>query len=218
MCASPLAFGSAATAATLSGLTLLRGSQCTFFLRYLSSQTTGNKRGNTRSNDFKRSLKPVYASAGVYRDRAALVEDLLANAVYVDPSKNGLVALNKPIGVPVRSADDADVSLFDVLPSLAKELQVETLLYVRAPERYSSGLTLLATHEQGYNRLKKCLNRSERAYELKDAYLAVTNGVPRLKDVTEAVDVVLTKVGKREHTHHGRHFEVRTCIITYTYT
>ena len=83
-----------------------------------------------------KSLKSLYKSAGIYKDKEALVEDLVRNAVHVDTKRTGLVALNKPSFLPVRKTGDSQHSIEELLPRLAEAFGVKELHYVRAPERY----------------------------------------------------------------------------------
>ena len=89
----------------------------------------------TMSKFGTRSLKGAYKTAGVFKDKDALLTDLVQNAVHVDTRKTGLVALNKPPFLPVRKADDARHSIEELLPSLAEVFGVKELHFVRAPER-----------------------------------------------------------------------------------
>lgn len=176
--------------------------------RYLTTEAIVNPQGSKFTSK-NCALKSVYSKVCVYKDRSAFVNDLLSNAVHLDPKGSGLVALNKPAGIPIKPLEDSQFSLDGAIPLIAKELGVERLHRVRAPERYSSGLTLLSASDSGLNRIKRCLRRhdSADATTLKDVYLALTNGFPRKDDVTETVDIVVTNVGIRKATLKGNHFE-----------
>ena len=179
-------------------------------------------------------MKGIYKTAGIFKDKDALLMDLVENAVHVDTKKTGVVALNKPPFLPVRKADDAQYSIEELLPSLAEVFGVKELHFVRAPERYayhgliydtafaerychdiqekihrhSSGIFLLATTEACVSRIRRSRNHTTRGF-LPDNYIAVTKSFPRMNEGTETLDVVMTKVGIREPLRPGmKHMEV----------
>ena len=99
--------------------------------------TAGHSQIHTTGSKLSpKSLKSLYKRVGIYKDKEALVADLVQNAVHVDTKRTGLVALNKPSFLPVRKADDSQYCIEELLPRLAEAFGVKELHYVRAPERY----------------------------------------------------------------------------------
>jgi hypothetical protein len=73
--------------------------------RPLSTLTTHE--GTNKKKSSSSSLKSLYARVAVYKDTDALVADLVQNVVHVDAS-SGLVAFNKPSGLPVKRAENSE--------------------------------------------------------------------------------------------------------------
>jgi len=91
----------------------------------------------------------------VYHDpeRVMMIDDysppycLLITLCHQDP--HGLVAVNKPYGLPAKNLSETDLSLASSLPFLAKKLNLSKLIYVSAPERFHTGVALLARGNKG---------------------------------------------------------------------
>ena len=81
--------------------------------------------------------------------------------------------------------------------------------------RHSTGLFLLATTESCVARIRRSLKRAKNQGLLPDNYIAVTKAIPRMGEVTDTVDVVMTKVGIRESLKPGmKHVEVQHTVRT----
>ena len=90
-----------------------------------------------------------------------MAQDLSKNIVYYDKiyDKSGLIVINKPAGVPLKSSKDA-IGLEDCLPDLSQILGVEKITVVKTVHRFASGCVLLSSKEKKFNQIKRAVNRS----------------------------------------------------------
>lgn len=148
----------------------------------------------------QKTLKRAYLSEGKFTSGAALANELAQNIVHFNKKENsGLVVVNKPAGVPLKSNDGSlQVGLNDAMPDLAGMLGVSQLRVVKSVQRYASGCVLLASSESAANRIKNCQNRSRHKAYLNETYYALTHGSPRKNEIIETVDVQLEKIGDRK--------------------
>ncbi|CAL7946397.1 unnamed protein product [Xylocopa violacea] len=110
-------------------------------------------------------------------------EDLLSNIIYI---KDGLVALNKPYGIRcskplIRNTcnnipNGVDYAIKDALPYICDQLNYSNLIVVRCPERYMSGVTLLAADENVERAVNLAFVHSK---FFANSYWVITVGVPR---------------------------------------
>ncbi len=123
--------------------------------------------------------------------------------------------MNKPSGLPVRGCDDCPCGLTDALPGLASRVGAKRVFYVRAPERFTSGVALLSTSEKGAEHLRRCLLRARGMKLFHDSYLAVTSGLPRLggggggQAAEEVLDVLSKRCDVTTPVFGKYHVEVR---------
>lgn len=148
----------------------------------------------------QKTLKKVYLAEGKYTSSAALAAELAQNVVHYNKKENtGLVVVNKPAGVPLRSQDDnLQVGLQDAMPSLAEMLGVPKLQVVKSVQRYASGCVLLATDDMAANRIRNCQNKSRHKEFLHQTYFALTHGIPRKKEIYETVDLIPEHIGDQK--------------------
>ncbi|XP_039290877.1 mitochondrial mRNA pseudouridine synthase RPUSD3 [Nilaparvata lugens] len=77
---------------------------------------------------------------------------------------------------------DDVINLKAALPFIEDKINGgQPLRVVRVPEKYTSGVSLLARHEKLELKIKKCLARSKALREPVDSYLAIVTGEPIIK-------------------------------------
>ncbi|XP_046749518.1 mitochondrial mRNA pseudouridine synthase RPUSD3-like [Diprion similis] len=169
-----------------------------FATAYNSDKKSKNRKidsGNT--NDEKkdqRDRKPLhpYKKIHPWTSIENFSQDLIDNVIY---NKNGVVVLNKPYGISnfprevtgekakwepsVGISNSVDYSLLDVLPKISKDLGYPSLSIVKSPERYISGISILASDENKANAIKKALSRAQCAKTFAKSYWIVTTKPPR---------------------------------------
>lgn len=116
-----------------------------------------------------------------WKSRTDFINSLLENVLY---NKDGLVALNKPYGISSNTllsnegainyqnhhiVNAANYTLSECLPNLAQLLGYEKLQIAKAPEKYMSGVILLAANE----RIEKAVSTSK-AYATANKILCAT--------------------------------------------
>ncbi|KAJ9600849.1 hypothetical protein L9F63_000961 [Diploptera punctata] len=116
--------------------------------------------------------------------------EFLTKSVIYD--SDGLVILSKPYGIPLAHPDTGrntayeEYTLTDSLPFIAKSLGYEKLIVVKAPERYTSGITVLSPSEKVADKVKRCLLKGNGRGHFCSQYLAVVLGEPKpLSSVTK---------------------------------
>ncbi len=181
-----------------------------------SAYSTDSSRGRARQlrSSWKRDTSSTWTNAD------ELADVLAANVLYYDPDRDpkGLLAVNKPNGVPVNCLDDSPCGLKDALPALAQRMGVKKLHYIKAPERFTSGVTLLATSQSGVEAVKgRCKKTSAAKMLFQDAYLCLTNGFPRRDLMEETVDVISERCDVTEPVFSKHHIEVVVDIYFYLY-
>merc|ERR1712071_145039 len=114
-----------------------------------------------------------------WKTKAQFIEVLAKNVIY---NQDGIIAINKPYGVPVQKKSQVfgeNESLFSIeeaLKDLAGILGHERIVPAKVTERFTSGISLLTYHEAGSSKIRKCFinNRSMQIPAYK--YVAVTVG------------------------------------------
>ena len=148
------------------------------------------------SKDKVKTLKEAYASEGKYQSPSELARHLSNNVLYYEPKKDksGVIIVNKPAGVPLKADKDGFIGLSEAMPELASIFGLQNISVVKSVQRFASGCVLLASQEEGINRLKNCLNRSTNHNILDETFYAITNGLPRKKSTDEVVDLRMEKI------------------------
>ena len=143
-----------------------------------------------------KTLKEAYLSEGKYQSISELAKHLSHQIVYYEPKKDksGVIIVNKPAGVPLKSTQDGFLGLTDAMPDLADILGLKRISVVKTVQRFASGCVLLASEESGENKLKKCLNRARYQSILHETFYALTHGLPRKDSTDEVVDIKLVNI------------------------
>nr|XP_033323022.1 mitochondrial RNA pseudouridine synthase rpusd4-like [Megalopta genalis] len=123
-----------------------------------------------------------YKQIHPWRSLTEFSNDLVRNVIY---NNDGLVALNKPYGIPhtrteVKRAkhfipNAVEYTLHDALPYIAEKLNYPKLIVVRKPEKYMTGVTLLAANPQVESKIELSLRRGN---NFTKNYWAVTTSLP----------------------------------------
>ncbi|XP_043256990.1 mitochondrial RNA pseudouridine synthase RPUSD4-like [Colletes gigas] len=132
----------------------------------------------------KKPLEEIhpYKKLHPWKSLAEFSYDLVKSVFY---NEDGLVALNKPYGVSHQrihneiGASDipnfVDYTLEDALPHIAKQLNYSNLIVVKKPEKYMTGITLLAADSKIVDNVKLALRRGN---NYTSTYWALTIRVP----------------------------------------
>ena len=140
----------------------------------------------------EKKLVSYYRSMNAWPSQAALTSHLFENIVYHEPDKDkhGLVVLNKPHGLPLNPSEDSAFSLKSSLQSLADMIGVKSLKVIKSTDRWSSGITLLATEEKTIETYKKNLFKMKAQRKLASSYLCLVKGHTNINR-TERVQIKL---------------------------
>lgn len=117
--------------------------------------------------------------------KSELIDHMINSIIY---NQDGIVVLDKPYGISVRSEPDnfrtnfkpktfETLCLNDVIHDIKERLGVGNLKISRTPERYCSGILILTTDEVGEKNLWKYVRRSE-GKTIPTSYLVVTQYNP----------------------------------------
>ncbi|KAG8225385.1 hypothetical protein J437_LFUL016810 [Ladona fulva] len=144
-----------------------------------------------------------YTNLCPWKSKRELTEYLLRNTIY---NENGLIALNKPYGLGIQPPsklrdtrittaipNSENYTIAEVLPLLGNNYGVDRLMIVKSPEKYSSGITLLATSNEVFEKVVKCKRRDLASVRLTSKYLAVVVGQPKVSLKNETVNYLLVK-------------------------
>ncbi|XP_051175863.1 ribosomal large subunit pseudouridine synthase C-like isoform X2 [Leptopilina boulardi] len=169
--------------------------------RLLHQQTRDKNSANYQNSKNTWKEKHPYKQIHPWKSVNEFSEFLVQNVIY---NKDGLVAINKPYGIAARNRDDKDrksrylqeslnkisnevnYTLTNSLPYIAKHLGYEKLTLVKAPERYMTGVTLLAADKS-----------------VEDAILSTEHRALTLKKLTKSYWIVTTRpceetIGKKQ--------------------
>ncbi|XP_046626589.1 mitochondrial mRNA pseudouridine synthase RPUSD3-like [Neodiprion virginianus] len=163
----------------------------------LDKQSKNRKAGSQKTNDqekVERDRKPLhpYKKIHPWKSIENFSQDLIDNVIY---NKDGVVVLNKPYGIsnfsreitsertkwkPVAGiSNSVNYTLLDVLPKISRDLGYPSLSIVKSPERYISGISILASDEKKAYAIKKALSRAQCAKTFARSYWVVTTKLPR---------------------------------------
>jgi len=166
-----------------------------FFFKHLKSACVRYQ--HSYPKDHLKVLRAAYLVEGKFASESQLAEDLAKNVVYNDPTKDrsGLIALNKQAGVGLKSIpEEGTIGIEDALPTLAEILKVRKLIVVKSVQKYSSGIVLLSSKDQGKIQVDRSLNRSRLRMSFRETYFALTNGFPRKNSINEVVDMQMERI------------------------
>lgn len=152
-------------------------------------------RTEPKTNEKKTGVLHPYKNLHPWKSIDKFSDDLVESLIY---NKDGVVVVNKPYGISnseqtinhrepgwnssVGIANSVDYTLSDILPNLSKKLGYESLSIVESPERYISGVAILADNEQKAKALKKSLARAQCAKNFAKTYWIVTTRLPICKE------------------------------------
>lgn len=155
----------------------------------------------------------AYRTLYPWKSKGEFVRELVGNIFY---NQGGLIALSKPYGVPATfpkdtkshktvkrqlhasGLGDAPYSLEDACSDLAIHLNVDHVVVIRSPERYASGVTILASNERAAKKVYKAILRAK---PMKIPYITawvIAKGYPLQSSVKEKVAMKLVPVGDTE--------------------
>ncbi|KAI5734888.1 hypothetical protein M8J77_011648 [Diaphorina citri] len=131
-----------------------------------------------------------------------LVAALTNNAIYFD---SHILVLNKPYGLkrqhvlskspsfiklnPAAASLD-EYSLKDAIPALCEIYHTPQLTIVKCPDRYMSGITVLASSDKVAAKFDKCI-RCARSEFLFPKYQAVCVGTPKVREKKHVLGIVM---------------------------
>lgn len=148
----------------------------------------------------KKTLSSVFKNVTNFRSKEKLTNSLFKSIVYNNPDdKTGLIGINKPYGLAKYKAEDSEFCLENCLPDLAERLEIEKLEIIKTPERFTSGVTLLAPPNKGAREKLDMINkRKKSARWLPDSYLTIVNGHANINLVEDfAVEMKEMKTGDK---------------------
>ncbi|XP_040574572.1 uncharacterized protein [Lepeophtheirus salmonis] len=120
-----------------------------------------------------KGLKSKYKAINIYEMNSMEMEKMLQNSIIYN--KDGIVALNKPYGLPM-SDDNFPHSILKYLPKLSDYLEIPSgaLTHVHRLDKTTTGVLLLSSTEESHSRLTNYF----RQRKITKIYWAITNGVP----------------------------------------
>ncbi|KOC68229.1 RNA pseudouridylate synthase domain-containing protein 4 [Habropoda laboriosa] len=142
---------------------------------------------NLKQEQYKKKIHP-YKQIHPWKSLVEFADDLLNNIIY---DKDGLVVLNKPYGI-IRGGQDVNgeihtrrnsvpnsvtYSIQDALPHICKQLKYPQLTISKCPEKYMSGITLLAADSKVQHAIELAYVRS---LFFANTFWLVTVGVPKI--------------------------------------
>ncbi|KAG1705775.1 Mitochondrial mRNA pseudouridine synthase RPUSD3 [Nymphon striatum] len=164
-----------------------------------------------RQPDFN-AQKHEYKNLFSWKSKEEFSDSLYKSIIY---NAGGLIALNKPYGVPAVTHSDNDsenkkikqtlsdmwigespYAISDSLDILAEKLEVQKLRIIKCAERYSSGVTLLATSDEVKNKVAICIRSSHSLNICSQQYWLICCGIPFPKEEKKKVGIELMEVAK----------------------
>lgn len=157
-----------------------------------------------------------------------LVTILHQNVIYFDKD---LLVLNKPYGLkkkpqvlgtppgfiklnPVAASLD-EFSLLDTIPFLCEMYNLPKLTVVKCPDRYMSGLTILASSDKVIAKFDKCIRRARSNFSF-PKYQAVCVGTPKIKEKQHIVGIVMET--RKEHRAIVDKFKEKKMVFVNTWS
>ena len=131
-------------------------------------------------------------SEGRFASPSDLAQVLSQNVVYFRPKgdNSGLLVVNKPAGVPLKTSEDGQIGMNEAMPELAEKLKVKKIHVVKSVQRHASGCAILCTRDQGVSQVQRSLKRQSGFDRiLGQTYFALCCGIPRKTNVIETVDI-----------------------------
>ncbi|XP_076657864.1 pseudouridylate synthase RPUSD4, mitochondrial [Halictus rubicundus] len=156
------------------------------------------KRGYVEQQILDRKSETIhpYRQIHPWRSLTEFSDDLIRNVIY---NGDGLIALNKPYGIAHRKAEKnkakyfipnaVEYTLQDALPYIAEKLNYSKLFVVRNPEKYMTGVTLLAADSRVQNNIELALRRGN---NFTKTYWVVTTAMPNRLKGREKLGLVMS--------------------------
>ncbi|XP_011262875.1 mitochondrial RNA pseudouridine synthase Rpusd4 isoform X2 [Camponotus floridanus] len=125
----------------------------------------------TAGDEYTKNLVHPYRRIHPWKSENEFVNDLLKNVIY---NADGIVAINKPYGIPIHNkrlydessskichkiVNPVNYSVHDVLPHLAKELDVPALIPSMGSEKYMTGIYIFGINDNVCQQLEKARRR-----------------------------------------------------------
>ncbi|KYN08111.1 PREDICTED: RNA pseudouridylate synthase domain-containing protein 4-like [Cyphomyrmex costatus] len=135
----------------------------------------------------KQKVIHPYSQIHPWKSENEFANDLLKNVVY---NSDGIIAVNKPYGIPMLNSRPninvplhlhhkivgaKDYTLNDILPYLAKELDVPMLIPCLGSEKYMSGIYVFGINNEVCHQINLAAKRTRGKYR---KYWVVTTRVP----------------------------------------
>ncbi|XP_070163935.1 pseudouridylate synthase RPUSD4, mitochondrial [Polyergus mexicanus] len=136
----------------------------------------------------KKKVVHPYGQIHPWKSENEFANSLLKNIIY---NTDGIVAINKPYGISIHNknkngnlsiknchkiVDAVNYSVHDVLPYLARELDVPTLIPCMGSEKYMTGLYVFGINDDACQHIEKARRRFQMGKYKK--YWAITTRVP----------------------------------------
>ncbi|XP_038061259.1 mitochondrial mRNA pseudouridine synthase Rpusd3-like [Patiria miniata] len=166
----------------------------------------------------------IFAKCGLLQlentTRDELEKEISNSKVY---DHDGIIALNKPAGVPVTGTSQDRGNIADILPQVAESIGKPAAEIAKAADRYSSGLLLLGECKQTATALNDTFLKARRRNQLIRKYWALTVGIPSPVQGTIDIPIGSEKIGDhtlmlpRRHASKGNfeHKDVVPCRTDY---
>ncbi|XP_022103945.1 RNA pseudouridylate synthase domain-containing protein 3-like [Acanthaster planci] len=154
--------------------------------------TPKRKRRRRKADD-----QSIFAECGFPWSEKTTVDELekhISNSKVYD--KDGIIALNKPAGIPVTAgSQDNLVSVVEILPKLVEAIGKPAAEIAKAAKKESSGLLLLGEDKQTANALSDAFLMARRRNQLIRKYWALTVGIPSPVQGTINLPIGAEKIG-----------------------
>ncbi|CAK9805915.1 Pseudouridylate synthase RPUSD4, mitochondrial [Anthophora quadrimaculata] len=163
-----------------------------------------NYLSNTVEEKAEKTIHP-FKQIHPWKSVKEFADDLLNNIIY---NKDGLLVLNKPYGIPRGNGNNefnktnyvsnsVHYTLEDALPYICSQLKYPQLTISKCPEKYMSGITLLATDAKVLHAIELAYTRS---YFFGNTYWVVTVGVPSVP--SHSYRLALKLISNPQYKHH----------------
>ena len=148
------------------------------------------------SRDNLKLLKNLYKAEGRFDSPTDLAEVLFRNVIHYKHKgdHSGLLVINKPAGVPLKTSNDGLVGLQEALPILGEKIGAKNISVIKSVQRFSSGIVLLGTKDHTTHQVKNSFNRAKHNRYFKDSYFAICYGISRKEATNETVDLQFEKI------------------------
>lgn len=154
-----------------------------------------NSKTDDSTNNDDKSTKKIYEEMlpNLFKMPNDDIVFLLKKSIIYN--KDGIVALDKPYGLVSTDADgNSTIVLANLLPALSRVLRVEKLYTVHRLDRDTTGVLLLASNQVVANKLNKLFFDQQ----IKKKYVAITKGIPHIREGTISIPLTEKSMGERQ--------------------